>query len=394
MRVRVLFFGQLKEIVGRDEEYAELGDGARLQDLFDSYGRRYPKLAGFRLSVVASINQSLADWGSPLAMGDEVAFLPPVSGGAGTAAQEKSEAIVELVRERIQTEEISARLKAPEDGAIVVFEGIVRNHSQGRRTLYLDYEAYEAMALKEMKAIASAMRSQFGIDGVGIIHRLGPADWGGQRVGRGDLGTPRASFPGMPLWHRHVEANRPDLEEGILRRRGGMGRRRNTSAAIQFQQNGIYEVRRQLRRHLLSKISPTHFRSSAIKVIFCLIAGIAVLCISVAGSQNRRSEERSAIRVDVNLVNVIASVLDQNNRPAPDLKVDQFELYEDGKPQKIEVFEPETQQPLDLALMVDSSLSEVKELQFETEAAARFIGQVVRPEDRVGIFEFADAVTQ
>ncbi|HZP34593.1 MAG TPA: molybdenum cofactor biosynthesis protein MoaE [Candidatus Acidoferrales bacterium] len=173
MRVRVLFFGQLKEIVGRDEEYAELGDGARLQDLFDSYGRRYPKLAGFRLSVVASINQSLADWGSPLAMGDEVAFLPPVSGGAGTAAQEKSEAIVELVRERIQTEEISARLKAPEDGAIVVFEGIVRNHSQGRRTLYLDYEAYEAMALKEMKAIASAMRSQFGIDGVGIIHRLG-----------------------------------------------------------------------------------------------------------------------------------------------------------------------------------------------------------------------------
>jgi len=153
-------------------------------------------------------------------------------------------------------------------------------------------------------------------------------------------------------------------------------------------------VRRQLRRHLLSKISPTHFRSSAIKVIFCLIAGIAVLCISVAGSQNRSADERSAIRVDVNLVNVIASVLDQNNRPAPDLKVDQFELYEDGKPQKIEVFEPETQQPLDLALMVDSSLSEVKELQFETEAAARFIGQVVRPEDRVGIFEFADAVTQ
>jgi Ca-activated chloride channel family protein len=98
--------------------------------------------------------------------------------------------------------------------------------------------------------------------------------------------------------------------------------------------------------------------------------------------------------VDVSLVSVIASVLDQNNRPAPDLKMDQFELYEEGKPQKIEIFEPETQQPLDLALMIDSSLSEVKELQFETEAAARFIGQVVRPEDRVGIFEFADAVTQ
>jgi Ca-activated chloride channel homolog len=128
--------------------------------------------------------------------------------------------------------------------------------------------------------------------------------------------------------------------------------------------------------------------------IFCVAAGLIPLCISGALAQNRSGDQRSAIRVDVSLVSVIASALDQNNRPAPDLKMEQFELYEEGKPQKIEIFEPETQQPLDLALMIDSSLSEVKELQFETEAAARFIGQVVRPEDRVGIFEFADAVTQ
>jgi Ca-activated chloride channel family protein len=130
------------------------------------------------------------------------------------------------------------------------------------------------------------------------------------------------------------------------------------------------------------------------KNVLGFIIAFLVLCVSAVQAQNRGADQRSAIRVDVSLVNVIASVLDQNNRPAPDLKPDQFELYEDGKPQKIEIFEPETQQPLDLALMVDSSLSEVKELQFETEAAARFIAQVVRPEDRVGIFEFADAVTQ
>src|SRR5579859_3765566 len=110
MRVRVLFFGQLKEIVGRGEDYAELADGARLEDLFASYGQRYPRLAGFRHSVVASVNQSFADWAAPLAVGDEVAFLPPVSGG-GTPAMARSEAIVEIVRERIQTVEISARLK-------------------------------------------------------------------------------------------------------------------------------------------------------------------------------------------------------------------------------------------------------------------------------------------
>lgn len=178
MRVRVLFFGQLKEIVGRGEDYAELADGARLEDLFASYGQRYPRLAGFRHSVVASVNQSFADWASPLAVGDEVAFLPPVSGGAGSPAVARSEVIVEIVRERIQTGEISARLKAPEDGAIVVFEGIVRNESQGRRTLYLEYEAYEAMALKQMGVIAAAMRGQFGADSVALVHRLGRLEIG------------------------------------------------------------------------------------------------------------------------------------------------------------------------------------------------------------------------
>lgn len=168
----------MKEIVGREEEYADIGDGTRLEELFESYGRRYPKLAGFRQSVVASINESLADWASPLAMGDEVAFLPPVSGGAGPAALRSSEAIVDLVREQIQTQEISARLKAAEDGAIVVFEGIVRNHSHGRRTLFLEYEAYEPMALKQMNEIAAAMRSQFDVDGVAIVHRLGRLEIG------------------------------------------------------------------------------------------------------------------------------------------------------------------------------------------------------------------------
>jgi len=178
MRVRVLFFGQLKEIVGRGEEYAELADGARLEDLFARYGQRYPKLAGFRNSVVASVNQSLVDWASPLAMGDEVAFLPPVSGGAGATAVAPSEVVIELVRKQIHTGEITTRLKAPRDGAIVVFEGIVRNESAGRRTLYLEYEAYEAMALKQMGVIASTMRDQLGADSVALVHRLGHLEIG------------------------------------------------------------------------------------------------------------------------------------------------------------------------------------------------------------------------
>src|SRR5580692_3927973 len=141
MHVRVLFFGQLKEIVGKSEEDAEVSDGARVEDLFARYGRTFPELAKFRPSVVASVNQEFAEWRAPLATGDEVAFLPPVSGGAVPAMA--GEDPLALVRTTIQTSEIVAQLKAPNDGAVTVFEGIVRNHSGGRPTQYLEYEAYE-----------------------------------------------------------------------------------------------------------------------------------------------------------------------------------------------------------------------------------------------------------
>jgi molybdopterin converting factor subunit 1 len=81
MQIRVLFFGQLQEITGVTQEDAELSEGARVDDLFERYGRRFPKLAEFRGSVATAVNQEYADWRTKLAPGDEVAFLPPVSGG-------------------------------------------------------------------------------------------------------------------------------------------------------------------------------------------------------------------------------------------------------------------------------------------------------------------------
>jgi Ca-activated chloride channel family protein len=153
-------------------------------------------------------------------------------------------------------------------------------------------------------------------------------------------------------------------------------------------------VTRHQGRQLLPLTSRTQYRGPAVFVVLCLVAATSPYLVPNSRAQSRASDQRSPIRVEVSLVSLIASVLDKNNRPAPDLQRDQFEIYEEGKLQKIELFEPETQQPLDLVLMIDSSLSEIRELQFETDAAARFIGQVVRPDDRVGIFEFADTVTQ
>jgi Ca-activated chloride channel family protein len=106
------------------------------------------------------------------------------------------------------------------------------------------------------------------------------------------------------------------------------------------------------------------------------------------------SSPRNTIKVNVNLVSVLVSVLDDKNRPAPDLAVEAFHVFEEGVEQKIDVFESETKQPLDLALMVDASLSARKEIVFEREAASHFIKQVLRPDDRLGVFYFDEQVVQ
>jgi MoaE-MoaD fusion protein len=175
MHVRVLFFGQLKEIVGASQEDAELSDGARVEDLFERYGRRFPKLVEFRASVAASVNQEYAGWRAPLTSGDEVAFLPPVSGGQQATADAD---IFHLVRKPIDAHEIAERLKAPEDGALVVFDGFVRNNFKGQRTLYLEYEAYESMAYAKMREIGAQIREKFSIHRLAMVHRLGRLEIG------------------------------------------------------------------------------------------------------------------------------------------------------------------------------------------------------------------------
>ncbi|HXY00337.1 MAG TPA: VWA domain-containing protein [Candidatus Limnocylindrales bacterium] len=103
---------------------------------------------------------------------------------------------------------------------------------------------------------------------------------------------------------------------------------------------------------------------------------------------------RGTVKVTVNLVNVLVSVLDDHNRPAPNLPVEAFQVFEEGVQQKIDIFESETKWPLDIALMIDCSLSAHKEIAFERDAASHFIQQVLRPDDRLSVFEFDESVTQ
>jgi molybdopterin synthase catalytic subunit len=159
----------LRDIVGRAEETVELAAGSRVADLYSRFGSEFPQFASLRSSVVASVNQELAEASALLQSGDEVAFLPPVSGGSVAADED----ICELVHGPIHTREVVSVLPAPSDGAVIVFEGIVRNQSQGRETLFLDYQAYEPMARKQMRAILVEARARFSIGRMALVHRLG-----------------------------------------------------------------------------------------------------------------------------------------------------------------------------------------------------------------------------
>jgi molybdopterin synthase catalytic subunit len=121
-------------------------------------------------SIAVAVNQEYAGAETVLRSDDEVALLPPVSGGSGKAAS--------IVRDAIDTQGVLARIKRGEDGAAVVFEGVVRNQTRGRRTLYLEYEAYEEMALDQMEGLAEQALKQFQVREVRLVHRLGRLEIG------------------------------------------------------------------------------------------------------------------------------------------------------------------------------------------------------------------------
>jgi MoaE-MoaD fusion protein len=175
MRARVLFFGMLKDLVGRSAEEIDLPDGANLGSVFERYASSQPRLRQMAPSIVAARNQEFADLSTPLQDGDEVAFLPPVSGGSHSHYQEivSGEHFFALTRHEIDTRAIVDRLLTGAEGAVVTFEGTVRNNTKGRPTLYLDYECYEGMALKTMARIGCEVAGNHQIGRVAMVHRLG-----------------------------------------------------------------------------------------------------------------------------------------------------------------------------------------------------------------------------
>ena len=185
MRVRVLFFGMLKDFAGESSDLLELPEGALVRDVLAHYSSEVPRIKESLASLAVAVNQEYAGAETALKPGDEVALLPPVSGGSEgetpsgqPAGRRRYSSRSSIVRDVIDTQDVVRNIKSSEDGAAVVFEGVVRNQTRGRKTLYLDYEAYEEMALAQMEGLAEQALKQFQVREVALIHRLGRLEIG------------------------------------------------------------------------------------------------------------------------------------------------------------------------------------------------------------------------
>ena len=175
MRVRVLFFGMLRDLVGQASEESDFPSGADLRAVFDRYADRYPRVRELASSIVVARNREFAGLSTPVADGDEIAFLPPVSGGACGPLEIRTETghYFALTHSAINTHGVVARIQTGGDGAVVTFEGVVRNNTKGRPTLCLDYECYESMAIEMLAKIGCEIAASHAITHIAMVHRLG-----------------------------------------------------------------------------------------------------------------------------------------------------------------------------------------------------------------------------
>jgi molybdopterin synthase catalytic subunit len=169
-------------LTGQRECELELADGTTAAGLFDHFAARFPALEDARRSVTVARNQEFADPSVRLADGDEVALLPPVSGGSGGWIHQITTPRVGnfygLTRDPIDAAQVARELLQGVDGAFVNFEGVVRNNTKGRATRYLEYECYEPMAIKMMAQIGDEITASFPISRIAMLHRLGRMEIG------------------------------------------------------------------------------------------------------------------------------------------------------------------------------------------------------------------------
>jgi molybdopterin synthase catalytic subunit len=173
LSVTALLFARLREQAGGDRFGLELPTGATVADAYAELRRLHPGLEERREVVRAALNQEFASWDDPLAEGDEVAFIQPVSGGSGEVG-----VLFELTDQPLDARRLEAAVARAGAGAICTFSGVVRDNSRGRDTTRLEYEAYPGMAESQMRAIAAEIAERWPEARVAMAHRTGVLEIG------------------------------------------------------------------------------------------------------------------------------------------------------------------------------------------------------------------------
>ena len=168
MKVHVRLFAGLQDLLGQRDVTLELAEGATVDHLREQLSREYPVVTPFLSTLVCAVDEEYVPTDHPLRDGDDVALIPPVSGGS-----DSDDALFQVTSEPLDPQRLVDAVRKDESGAVALFYGVARNHSEGRRVRALEYDAYPAMAEKKLREVADAVRARWPITGIGVWHRTG-----------------------------------------------------------------------------------------------------------------------------------------------------------------------------------------------------------------------------
>jgi len=177
MKVHVRLFARYREASGHDRVEVELGEGGTAEAAWDAVSRRFPVLAPFRPYTVFALREDYVPAHHVLSDGDELCLFPPVSGGAPEPDR------IEITAAPLSEQNVADSVGDDGAGGLVLFSGVVRNQTGGRRVKFLEYEAHAPMALAKMREIAAALRGRWpDVKRVTLLHRIGRLEIGESSV--------------------------------------------------------------------------------------------------------------------------------------------------------------------------------------------------------------------
>ena len=177
MEVRVRYFARIREIVGRTEELLRLPtSNATASDVFEAVSDQHPELASLRAHLRVAVDQDFVGWDEPVSEGAEIAFIPPVSGGSDSVGD--PDGPIHLTLEPLNVDRVVENVRRPSAGALVTFEGVVRDHTGDRDVDYLEYDAYPEMAFAKLAETAEEASEKWDDVQIAVHHRWGRLEIG------------------------------------------------------------------------------------------------------------------------------------------------------------------------------------------------------------------------